>query len=426
MFGKNKISVLFHNKTVRNGGLFSIFSFFNKGVAFLLMTVLARYITPNQYGELSLFSTCLMFFGYIMGLSTAGYLSIAYFKSNREEFKKDFTSICIITVLVSLIIALIFFTFKSLLSELLKIPVLLMFMGMAISFFQVFIYLYFDYLRIQEKILKYGFLSCSFALMMCLLAIFFVVEARSGWVGKVYADLITCIVFGLITLIYFIRERIFDFNIDWKRCKVIILWGLPIIPHLSSAWIKSGLDRYIIEYYFSMEDVGIFSFAMGLNSIMIMVGAAFNQTNSVNLYQTLSSNLPKEIKLQSLRRKEKYFSLIYLFVAILVAVFGAFCVPILMPNYTASIPYFIILIIYGFFKCVYYLYCNYFFYYNKTKNMMCITFGSSIFHLTLSLLLTKYNLLFTCIIYIISEVFICAFTYIMSQKYINEYLKLQK
>ena len=161
---------------------------------------------------------------------------------------------------------------------------------------------------------------------------------------------------------------------------------------------------------------------MSLTSIMVMVGTAFNQTNSVNLYQTLSSNLSKEDKLRRLRRKEKYISLSYLLVAVVTIIFVSLMVPLFMPNYTASIPYVFILTIYGFFRCIYFLYCNYLFYYSKTKNLMYITFGTSILHLVLSLLFTRYSLFYTCAIYVISEIAICVFTYSQSKKCIREYL----
>lgn len=67
------------------------------------------------------------------------------------------------------------------------------------------------------------------------------------------------------------------------------MWGIPLIPHLATSWIKQGGDRYIINYYYTLAEVGIFSFALNLSNIIDMIGAAFNQTNSVSIYQILSS-----------------------------------------------------------------------------------------------------------------------------------------
>ena len=62
-----------NNKTLINGGLFSIFSFICRGSSFVLLIVLANFILPDDYGRLSLFGTVQTFISYFMAFSTAGY-----------------------------------------------------------------------------------------------------------------------------------------------------------------------------------------------------------------------------------------------------------------------------------------------------------------------------------------------------------------
>ena len=83
------ISSIKNNKTLINGSLFSIFSFLNKGIGFILLILLANFITPEEYGYLSLYTTILMFLSYFIGLSTNGYQSITFFKDSKEEVRKD-------------------------------------------------------------------------------------------------------------------------------------------------------------------------------------------------------------------------------------------------------------------------------------------------------------------------------------------------
>lgn len=410
---------LLHNKTVRNGGLFAIFSFFNRGISFVLLTILARYIAPAEYGELSLFNTVVTFLGYFVGLSTAGYVSVSFFKESKEKFREDFTTICLITFFVSSVILVLFLLSSQWLSGLLKVSVRFLFLGLLISFSNVFVGLNLDYFRVQEKLSLYGILSCSFALLNFVLALYLVIGRDLNWHGQVYA-LATCnVVFALIALFFFIKNKLFSIPKYWENFKKIIIWGLPIIPHLASGWVKNGLDRYIIEGSHTMADVGLFSYAMTLATVIIMIGQAFNQTNSVNIYQTLSSDDSKENKIKSLIRKERFLSLFFLGAVAVVIIGGIVFIPILMPKYTACIPYFVILSIYGFFQCIYFLYCNYLFYYGSTKQLMFITFGSSIIHLLLSLWLTRYSLYFTCIIYVISIIIVVLLVYMQSRKLLN-------
>ena len=76
---------LFNNETFRNGFFFTAFSFINKGMNFILLILLAKFITPTEYGYWSLFGTIVMFMGYFIAMTTQGYILISYFK----EFKRS-------------------------------------------------------------------------------------------------------------------------------------------------------------------------------------------------------------------------------------------------------------------------------------------------------------------------------------------------
>ena len=413
---------LLRNKTVKNGGTFAVFSFFNRGISFILLTILARYISPADYGELSLFNTLVTLLGFFVGLSTAGYLSVSFFKETKEKFKEDFTVICLITVTVTLVILFLFFVSDQWLSGILKVSVKFIFLGLLISFANVFVGLNLDYFRVQEKLTWYGILSCSFALLNFGLAMYLIVARNMNWHGQVYALVACNVLFALIAVFFFARNKLFSFSKSWATYKKILIWGAPIIPHLASGWVKQGLDRYIIEGTHTMDDVGLFSFALTLVSIIIMIGQAFNQTNSVNLYQTLSSIDTNENKLTSLHRKEKYLSLLYLVTVLAVMVGGSVFIPIIMPKYAVCVPYFLVLSIYGFLQCIYFLYCNYLFYFDNTKQLMFITFGSSIIHFLLSFWLTRYSLYCTCLIYVFSMMIVVFLVYKQSKKLLKENL----
>ena len=86
----NIVQKICHNKLLRNGSLFSLYSFLQSGISFILLIVLAKFISPADYGSMSLFNTASTLFGYFVGLNTAGYLSVSFFANKqKEEFKKD-------------------------------------------------------------------------------------------------------------------------------------------------------------------------------------------------------------------------------------------------------------------------------------------------------------------------------------------------
>lgn len=410
------------NKTLLNGGLFSIFSFFNQGVGFFLLILLAEYIAPTEYGCLSMFNTAVTFLGFFIAMSTQGFLAISYFKRGADNFKKDFSAISAIALIAFVILSVLSAIFHRQLAQLLNLPASFLFIAISIAFFHLFFEMRLNYLRIQEKVTNYGLWTCTFAIISFALSLFLVIDRKLDWEGRVYANFICSLAFGILALYKFCRERLFTLSVDWNTIKMILKWGVPLIPHLASVWIKQGGDRMIINETHTLSDVGLFSFALNLTSIIIMIGSAFNATNSVSIYQTLSSGLPAADIHHKLKRQTRNIAIIYLIAYFVIVSGGALLIPLLLPHYAAAIPYFLILSLQGLGQCFYFLYSNYLFYYHRNKQLMIVTFTTSLLHLLLSLILTRYSLIFTCCIYVSVQAILVYSLYRLSNKALSDNL----
>lgn len=405
------------NKTLINGGLFSLYSFMGKGISFLLLMLLANYIPPAEYGNLSLFNTIVTFVTIFMALNTEGYFSISYFKKPKNEFKRDFTTIYILGICTLLFFLIVIFVGGHYVSENLGLSPLLLFIAVFISFFTFSFNIQQNYFRVQENVVKYGYYNVGNAILNFSLSLLFVITFCQGWLGRVYAQLSCALVLGILSIITFVKNRLFVFEIKKCRCKEILQWGVPMIPHHATSWIRQGIDRYIINYHYSIYQVGVFSFALNVSNIIEMIGMAFNATNSVSLYKTLSNkSLDAAQKWEVLKKQTRNIGIIYIVGAICTVISMSLITYFLLPKYRESIPYFLILCVAGFLKCIYFLYCNYLFYYSRTKQLMYITFATSIMHLILSLIITRFSLMYTAIIYVFVQGTITLLVYLKSMK----------
>lgn len=400
------LNSLMNNKSIRNGALFSIFSFVNKGFAFLLLIIIANLMTPAEYGYLNLFNTVVIVVGYFIALSSEGYLSVAYFQHGEKGVAKTFSSVFLLSVIISCLYTLFIWLGGSWLSNSLKLPYHILFMSVVICFFTVYNNMFLNVLRIKEKIWKYGLVSCSCALSNFILSIFLIKYCNWSWEGRAFAQAFCIALYGGIGLVYFIFNNYLTSDVQ-SFIKPLLSWSIPLIPHAATTFIRQGCDRYIIDFYHSIDDVGLFSFALTLVNVITMIGFGFNQSNSIDIYKTLSDeNLSKDNKLSRLSRQRRIIMWIYIIATAITVTTMTLVIPALMPKYVDSIGYFVILAVYGFCVCIYLLYTNYLFYYKCTRQIMYITFGSSIFHLTLSLLLTRYSLYYTAMLYGGSQIFI--------------------
>lgn len=400
---------IFKNETLRNGVFFTLFSFINKGINFVLLILLAIYISPTEYGYWSLFGTVVMFIGYFIAMTTEGYITIAYFKEGMPGIKESFSCILPTTLIVSGVLFSITTLFGDYLQQLLNLPCKYLYLAIGIAFFTVYSNICLNYLRIKKKIVLYGIFSCSSAFLVFGLSIFLVKYCLMGWEGCVQAQFISVLLFGAIGLCFFLfSKKIGKPNRNYWM--MMLAWGFPLIPHLATNFIQLGCDRYIINFYHNIEQVGLFSFAYSLSAAITIIGSGFNDANSVNIYEILGNKTTSaKQKIALLNTQKKNVFLVYLCSSIAVIILCYILIPLILPQYTSAIKYFFFLSIYAFLQCVYYLYTNFLFYFKQTKKLMAITFSFSILHLVLSLVFTQSSIIYTCIVFCVSQLGIVFF-----------------
>ena len=390
------------NRTFVEGALFSLFAFTNRGFSFFLLLVLANYLTPSEYGYLALFQTVVLLISYFISMQTEGYISVSFFEDSKDSFRNSISCIFTICFTVFLFLLIALNLVGNTLYHYTKISQHIVYLAITICISTVFTNLNLDYYRLKKEITKYGFLSIGNAFINFVLSILFVKYLKFGWEGRVYAQVLCALFFGIYSIFFFVKNKLIVCP-SWSHCKTMLKWGIPLIPHMATGFLKQGCDRYIINACHNIGQVGLFSFALNLANIIIMIGVGFNQSNSVDIYKVLGNkDINTSEKNELLTNQRHKLLVIYLFITIIITMVLYFCLPIILPKYSDSMNYFLILSIFGYVNCLYYLYTNYLFYFKQTNIIMYLTFSSSICHLLLSLLFTPFSLYFTCIIYCIS------------------------
>ncbi|MDU1889049.1 MAG: oligosaccharide flippase family protein [Dysgonomonas sp.] len=412
---KNIFFKIKNNHNFKNGILFTLFSFLNNGINFLLLIILASYLAPEGYGKLNLFTTSITIFTVLIPLGTSGFVSICFFNKTIDELKSVINIISTISFLILILLSLILFLGRDFFFEIFSFSFDYQFLALLICFFQVFNLLNLELWRLEEKPVKYGFYSLGIAVANLLLSILFVISFKMEWNGRVYAQLIITFLFFILSLIFLIRKKYFLIKkINIPLLKETLYFGIPLIPHQISGWLRQGIDRYIINFYISTATVGLFSFAFNFANIIHMVGAAFNASNSVFIYKNLGKKDDK-IRIKLLKQTQ-FMCLLFAIITIFIIIGAYILIPYIFPKYTSSRSFLVPLCSGAFFQCVYYLFVNYLFYFKRTKILMYITITGSIMHLILSFLFTRYSIMYTAYITLFSNFVICILVILYSQK----------
>lgn len=414
-FFKKKIFDIKLNNNFRNGILFTFFAFLNNGINFLLLVTLAGYLAPEEYGKLNLFTTLITIFSVLIPLGSSGFVSICFFRRTRDELKDIINIISTISLFILVFVSLLFLIGNRIFTDLLGFSSIFQILALLICFFQVFNQLNLEIWRLEEKPIKYGVYSFCIALANFLLSMLFIISMKMDWTGRVYAQTIITFLFFLTSIVFLINRRYLVIRkINVSLLKETLSFGIPLIPHQISGWIRQGIDRYIINFFIGSSAVGLLSFAFNFANIIHMIGLAFNASNSVFIYKNLKND---NIQIRKKLLKQTYFMCLLFFLVTIFVLAGSYIlIPYMFPKYLSSIPFLFPLCIGAFFQCVYYLFVNYLFYFKKTKGLMGITISVSILHLFLSFIFTRYGTLYTVYITLFSNFTICILVILYSQK----------
>lgn len=272
-----------------------------------------------------------------------------------------------------------------------------------------------DIYRLEEKSIKYGVFTIISTLLNICASLILVVALKQDWYGRVEANIITSTAFLFIGIYLLFKKKYLTLEKPTKEIyKETLSYGIPLIPHSSNGFLRQGMDRYIINSHFTSSSVGLFSFAINFAFIIYSVGSAFNKSNSVYIYKSLSYG--QEGVKAKLRKQTVYILVFYLGFSLLLCILCRLLIPILFPNYKDSVIYLFPLCMSCFFQCVYLQFCNFLFYFKKTKELMYMTVGVSLVHLPLSLLLTRYSVLYAAYISMLSSFIEALLVYAYSRK----------
>jgi len=413
---KNIVSSYKENKLLKQGITFTLFATINNGLNFLLIFILSIYLTKQEFGVLNLFNIVILVFSVLISLGTQSYFSVVFFKKTKNYVRKILNAILIVSGITFVFFGVLILFESQSFADFIGFSKLYQFYALVICFVQLFYTINLEVYRLEEASIKYGLMTLLWAFLNFSITIYFCVSLKYGWTGRVDAQILASLILFFGNLIILIKKDYIKLELPRRSHFVKVLkFGLPLIPHNSTVWIRQGFDRFLINYFLGAITVGVFSFAYTFSGIIMMIGTAFNSTNSVYIFKTLQKN-DIENGRKVLSKQIYLMTIIFLLITVIGLITGVLLIKFAIPKYVDAIPYMLPLSLAAFFQCVYYLFVNYLFFFNKTKRLMYITFSVSVFHFMISVLLTRYSALYTSYLSLLSNMIITILVIVYSNK----------
>src|SRR6476660_8671210 len=186
-------------KFAKQFSLYTFVGLFGAAINFFVMPVLSHYLSPADYGLLSLFNTYITILVPLVSLSAYSLLSVDFFKEkNKQVFASKFSSIQVIPVFTSLIFGFFIWKFYTGLSVALELKGVGRGWGIVmllITFLSIYYDQFVQFLILQKKPLLFTTYIIIKVLLEVTLTCYFIIGRGLAWEGRIYSWLIVIGIF---------------------------------------------------------------------------------------------------------------------------------------------------------------------------------------------------------------------------------------
>lgn len=258
--------------------LYFLATLLTQGVQFLLVPLYTRVMTPADYGILTLTTTVNNLLVIVLGLDLAGAVQRVYFNAQTTEERREFFG----TILAFSIVVPGLATLgldragaHGWLELFRNVPFhpylrLTLWTAYGSTFFLLLTTAY----ATAERPMRLVLLSVLGTAVNVGMALLFVVARRQGAVGMLRAGLIGNVLLGVVSCV--LLARMAAPVVSMPLLKQSLVYVAPLVVHVTANWAMSLSDRFILEAHVTVAAMGIYSLAVQIGSIVLVVATSVN------------------------------------------------------------------------------------------------------------------------------------------------------
>ncbi|MCA6433740.1 MAG: oligosaccharide flippase family protein, partial [Cytophagales bacterium] len=190
---------------LKSSFVFTASNALNSAIPFLLIPVLTRYLSPSDYGIVSIFQVVATMLISFAGLNTQNSVIVQYYKKEEVNFPVYVYNTLLIFLISSVLLLVISFLFGHTISRMVEFPSewlpFIVVFACSQFMFQMLLGLWIA----EEKPFLYGLFQISQTALNLILSLILVIPFELGWKGRVIAQVLVFFMYALISLFILVR-----------------------------------------------------------------------------------------------------------------------------------------------------------------------------------------------------------------------------
>lgn len=312
-------------------------------LSFFLLPIYLKYLSPEDYGILSLMMIFGTFVSIISSLQLGAAFRTYYFDYNDDPqlLKKYLQNIYSATLLLSLIFMLLFAligpTFFELVFKDSRITFFPFgFLAVANALLSMTTSIYLIFLKNGIRLQSFARYSIASLILTVGFQYYFIVFKQLGAEGSLLGACTSNLV--IATVIFLLNFELVRFRFDKKMVRTSLSYGLPVIPFLILNWFSIRGDRFFIEQFLSLATVGQYALLITIVGLLPLVMGAIENSIRPFLFEAYKQ---KEEQMEEINNYILFYITVCLLASSGIILIGNNLHLITSnPNYLYIIPYF--------------------------------------------------------------------------------------
>lgn len=390
---------------------------FSALIPFILLPILTRALTIEQYGQVAMFQVLFYIFNSFIGLNTVSAANRVYFdNSSTSDSLIKYNSSCMHVLIISVILtSIVMLVLDDYIAELSNVEISWVYYAILCSGFSFIVKFRLAQWQIKGKALLYGIVQVSSSLTLLIFSIIFVIYMEEGGFGRVLGQVLSLSILGIVCFILLYKDKLIEITIfDKDNFLDCIKYGAPLVPHTLGFFLITYVDRLIINSELSVGHVAIYMVAFQFSSIFSFVFDAINKAYTPWLFSKLKKND------EFINRKIVKITWLYFFVLILLSIAAFILMPVLVgfvvgDDYIEAAVIARYLIFGQILGGMYLMVTNYIFYSKNTKFLSFVTILTGLINIVLVMFfISKFGLIGVAYAFVITKFLQFLLTFIVS------------
>lgn len=381
-----------HKTLVKETFVYTLTDVIGKAMSFILLPIVSYFLPPSELGIATNFTVLTTLIILLAGLAIVNSIPYFFYEQEKDENICLISNLLMLCLGLSIIVGIIAACFSQQIYDHLQLDLHLQILGVVFVVASIISNINLTLLRLENNPKHFAILQISQIVLHAVFVILFVIVLKGGGVGKIYAEVMVFCIIGFVHLMMLLKKGYVRLRMQMAWIRKLLHFGLPLLPHSISFWLKSGMDKVFITTYCGLQFNGLYSMAISVSSVYTMLMQSFFNAYTPYLQKRLTSFDGGLFY----HEKKSIVKQIYLIYA-LFGVVGFFAIAaswvifhyLIDSKYLPAMAYIPLIILANFIYTFYNFTIEFIYKVKKTMVMGLITFTGSIIQMFLSYVLIK-------------------------------------